>query len=77
MPITITPEITSILYTGLVIIFYIIMLGFTTYSFLTLYALLRYGKSKMVGLVVLLFYVVITSSLFSTALDNLNKIKLP
>jgi hypothetical protein len=76
MTTTIPAETMSLITTALTFVFYLIMLGFITYSFLVLYALNRYGKSKIVSLVVTMFYIIITSGLFNNALDNLTKIKL-
>lgn len=62
-------------HTLLALVFYIFMIGFVIYSALAIYALMRFGKSKTLGLVVSMFYIVIIAGLFSFAVTNLNNIK--
>ena len=57
------------------VVFYIIMAAFVLYSLLALYALLRFGRSKILAISVALLYLVISASLYTVAVINLNKIK--
>ncbi|MBI3952673.1 MAG: hypothetical protein HY336_01825 [Candidatus Doudnabacteria bacterium] len=57
------------------LVFYLIMAGFAIYSMLTMYALIRFGKSKLVAFGVCLLYLIISASLYSAAVDNLGLIK--
>jgi hypothetical protein len=60
--------------TILALVFYIIMVGFVIYSLLAIYALLRFGRSKMLGIVVSLLYLIIAAGLYAAAVSNLNNI---
>ena len=66
---------TSIANTIVALIFYIIMAGFVIYSLFALYALLRFGKSKILSIVVALIYLIFCASLYAAAVANLNAIK--
>lgn len=57
------------------LIFYIIMAGFVIYSLLSIYALLRYGRSKLLAIGVAILYLIISASLYAVAVGNLNNIK--
>ncbi|OGE82461.1 MAG: hypothetical protein A3B10_00085 [Candidatus Doudnabacteria bacterium RIFCSPLOWO2_01_FULL_44_21] len=57
------------------LIFYLIMAGFVLYSLIALYALLRYGRSKILAIVVSLVYLTITAGLYVAAVNNLSNIK--
>lgn len=56
------------------VIFYLLFGVFALYSLLAIYALMRFGKSKTLSLVISLLYLVISFSLFATALINLNSL---
>ena len=60
--------------TILALVFYVIMAGFVLYSLLAIYALLRYGRSKILAIIVSLLYLVITAGLYAAAVGNLNAI---
>lgn len=66
---------TNFLHTILALIFYVIIAGFVIYSFLALYALNRFGRSKLLTASVSLLYIIIAASLFAVAQTNLNNIK--
>ncbi|OGE80809.1 MAG: hypothetical protein A3H72_02945 [Candidatus Doudnabacteria bacterium RIFCSPLOWO2_02_FULL_48_8] len=66
---------TNLLHTGIALVFYLLMAGFVVYSFLALYALNRFGHSKLLATVISLIYIVIIASLFAAAQTNLNSIK--
>lgn len=55
--------------------FYILASGIGFYSFLALYSLLRFSKSKIVALAAGGAYVYLLLTLFATAMITLNKIK--
>ncbi len=61
-------------HTILALVFYILMAGFILYSLLALYALLRYGRSKILVIFVSILYLIITASLYAAAIGNLNNI---
>jgi len=63
-------------HTILALFFYLFMGGFVIYSALAVYALMRFGKSKSLGLIVSMTYIVIIAGLFSAAVINLNNIKI-
>jgi len=56
------------------ILFYVVMGIFALYSFILIYALLRFGKSKILSLGVALFYFILITSLWSAALANFSQI---
>lgn len=56
------------------ILFYLLMGGFALYSFTMVYILLRYGKSKILGLSVAVFYFILIASLYGAALANFYQI---
>lgn len=66
---------TSIGSSILAIVFYIVMAGFILYSLLAIYSLLRFGRSKILGIIVSLLYLIISASLYAAAVHNLNAIK--
>ena len=57
------------------LIFYIIMAGFVLYSLLALYALLRFGRSKVLAIGISIIYLIISAGLYAVAVGNLNNIK--
>ena len=61
-------------HTVLALVFYILMAGFILYSLLALYALLRFGRSKILVIFISILYLIITASLYAAAIGNLNKI---
>ena len=66
---------TSLGATILALVFYIFMAGFVLYSLLSMYSLIRFGRSKILAIIVSLLYLVISASLYAAAVGNLNKIK--
>ncbi|HEX9503527.1 MAG TPA: hypothetical protein VF974_04375 [Patescibacteria group bacterium] len=56
------------------LIFYLLMVGFVLYSFLAIYSLIRFGRTKVLGLIISILYLVISASLFAAAVANLNSI---
>jgi hypothetical protein len=56
------------------LVFYIFMAGFVLYSLIALYALLRFGRSKIVSILVSILYLIMTASLYAAAVGNLNQI---
>ena len=57
------------------IVFYLIMAAFVLYSLLAIYSLLRFGRSKILGLIISLLYLIISAGLYAAAVNNLNAIK--
>lgn len=55
-------------------IFHLIILGVAVYSILAVYALLKYGRSKILSLAVTLTYFFIVFTIYSSALWVLAKI---
>lgn len=73
-----TPEVyqpTSIGSTIVALIFYIVMGGFALYSLFAIYALIRFGRSRTLAVVITVTYIIISSSLFTAAVVSLNKIR--
>ena len=73
-----TPNVfqpTSLGMTLLAMVFYIVMAGFVLYSLLTIYSLIRFGRSKILGIIVSILYLIITAGLYAAAVSNLNAIK--
>ncbi|MBI2356012.1 MAG: hypothetical protein HYV13_02305 [Candidatus Doudnabacteria bacterium] len=68
-------EPTNLIHTIIALVFYVLMAGFALYSFLALYALNRFGRSKLVSASVSLLYIIIAASLFAAAQTDLNSIK--
>ena len=60
--------------TILALVFYLLMAGFILYSLLALYALLRFGRSKILAIIVSILYLIMTASLYAAAVGNLNMI---
>lgn len=67
-------EPSNLAHTLLALVFYVFMAGFAVYSILAIYALMKFGKSKSLGLIVSLFYIVVIAGLFSLAVTNLNNV---
>ncbi|GEM_PF-2741324 len=59
----------------LALVFYLLMAGFLLYSLIALYALLRFGRSKIMVIIVCLLYLIVSASLYAAAVANLNSIK--
>lgn len=59
------------------ILFYLVILALSLYSLIMVYSLLRYGQSKLLGIVVSALYLVIFFSLFLAALGNFESIPFP
>jgi MFS family permease len=68
-------EPAQLAHTILALVFYVLMLGFVIYSFLSLYTLNKYGRSKILSAGVSLLYIIIIASIFAAAQTNLNNIK--
>lgn len=64
----------NLIHSVIALVFYILMAGFAVYSFLALYALNRFGRSKLITATVSLIYLIIAASLFAAAQSNLNQI---
>jgi hypothetical protein len=60
--------------TILALVFYILMAGFVLYSLLALYALLKFGRSKILSIVISLLYLIISAGLYAAAVGNLSTI---
>jgi len=58
----------------LALVFYIIMAGFVIYSLLAIYALLRFGRSKILAIIVSIIYLIISAGLYTMAVANLSAI---
>ena len=58
----------------LALVFYVLMAGFLLYSLLALYALLRFGHSRILAIIVSLLYLMISAGLYAAAVGNLNNI---
>jgi hypothetical protein len=56
------------------IVFYLIMATLVLYSILAFYALLKFGRSKIISLTVSILYLIIIVSLYAAAVGNLNKL---
>lgn len=65
---------TSFWHTILALFFYLLMAGYIIYSFLSVYALLRFGRSKFVAATVTIVYMIISIGLYAAAQANLNNI---
>lgn len=50
---------------------------FSLFSFATIYALLRFGKSLSLGLVISAVYLIISISLLASTLSNFSRINFP
>lgn len=61
--------------TLIALVFYVLMAGFVLYSLIALYALLRFGRSKILAIIVSILYLIISASLYAAAVGNLGKIK--
>ncbi len=59
------------------VIVYLLLAGLGLYSLAMLYALLRFGKSKLLGLLVTAFYLILMLSLYSAVQSNFDKIVFP
>lgn len=70
-----TYEPSSLAHTLLALIFYIVTAGFILYSLMALYSLLRWGQSKITAILVSVFYLIITASLYAAAIVKLNAIR--
>jgi predicted membrane channel-forming protein YqfA (hemolysin III family) len=57
------------------IIFYLIMAAFVLYSLIALYSLLRFGRTKILAIIVSILYLIISAGLYAAAVSNLNAIK--
>ncbi|MBX4191733.1 MAG: hypothetical protein KW804_02965 [Candidatus Doudnabacteria bacterium] len=65
---------TSLAHTVVAVIFYLIMAALMIYSLLALYALLNFGRSKILGAIISILYLIIIASLYAAAVGNLNQI---
>ncbi len=66
---------TSLGATILALVFYLLMAGFALYSLLAVYALIRFGQSKVLAFIVSFLYLLISASLYAAAVINLNAIR--
>ncbi|MBX4186936.1 MAG: hypothetical protein KW802_01600 [Candidatus Doudnabacteria bacterium] len=58
------------------IIFYLLMVVFVLYSLLAIYSLLRFGRTKIMGIIMALLYLIICAALYASAVGNLNLLKI-
>ena len=70
-----TYQPTSLAHSLIALVFYLLMAGFVVYSFFAIYALLRFGRSKLLAATLSILYVIITLSLYAAAQSNLNNIE--
>ena len=56
------------------VIFYLIMAVFVLYSLQAIYALLKFGRSKILGIIVSIVFMIISGSLYAAAVVILGKI---
>ena len=61
-------------HTIIALVFYIIMAGIGLYSLIALYALLRYGRNRLLAMIVSIAYLVIWAGLFASAAYTLTAI---
>ncbi|TSA46414.1 hypothetical protein D4R52_00565 [bacterium] len=59
------------------ILFYMMMAAVALYSAVTVYVLLKFGKSKILAIVISLFYLVVMTSLYAAAVSNFEAIIFP
>ena len=57
------------------IIFYLLMVIFALYSLEMIYALLRFSKSRMLGIILSAIYLIIIFSLYGAAAINLRMVR--
>lgn len=60
--------------TILALVFYLLMAGFVLYSLIALYSLLRYGRSRILTIIISIIYLIISAGLYAAAVSNLNAI---
>jgi uncharacterized membrane protein YqhA len=65
----------NLIATIIALVFYLLMAGFILYSLVALYSLLRFGRNKILGVLVAIIYLVISAGLYAAAVSNLNAIK--
>lgn len=65
---------TNFFHTLVALVFYLLMAGFAVYSFLALYALNHFGRSKLLAAAISLLYITLAASLFAAAQTNLAQI---
>ncbi len=56
------------------LVFYILMAIYMIYSLFAIYALLRYGRTRILGIAVSIIYLIISASIYVVAIGNLNHI---
>ncbi|OGE80027.1 MAG: hypothetical protein A2660_02950 [Candidatus Doudnabacteria bacterium RIFCSPHIGHO2_01_FULL_45_18] len=66
---------TSLGTTILTLVFYITIIGFAIYSLIALYALLRFGRSKILSMTITILYLIIAAGLYAAAITNLHAIR--
>lgn len=59
------------------LIFGLLLVALALYSLAAIYALLRFGRSKTLGIVLTIFYLILMVSLYSAAQFNFDKIRFP
>lgn len=57
------------------LVFYILMAGYILYTLIALYALLRFGRSTILAIIVSILYLLISAGLYAAAVGNLSNIK--
>ena len=57
------------------LVFYILMAGYILYTLVALYALLRFGRSTILAILVSILYLIISASLYAAAVGNLSAIR--
>ena len=58
------------------VIFYLIMAAFMLYSLQAIYTVLRFGRSKILAIIVCIVYLIISASLYFAAINYLERINL-
>jgi hypothetical protein len=66
---------TSLTTTIIALVFYLLMAGFAIYSLLALYALMRFGRTKILTIIVSVIYLLISGGLYAAAVSYLNAVK--
>ncbi|OGE73583.1 MAG: hypothetical protein A3I07_02440 [Candidatus Doudnabacteria bacterium RIFCSPLOWO2_02_FULL_42_9] len=57
------------------VFFYLIIAAFLIYSIIAIYSLLRYGRTKILSISVIVVYLIISAGLYAAAVSSLNQIK--
>ena len=70
-----TADTSSLLMSAINIIFYLLAAIFILTSAITIYSLIRYGKDRILVTGVTVTYLVVSTTLFTLAVSQLNRIK--